>query len=279
MRATLCPSNEVIGAGHTRVVQERRHATSWAAEEEGVRYEQGRPGYPERIVPLLAEHLSLGPGRWVADVAAGTGKLTRLLGATGARVLAVEPMPGMRARLRELPGPLVVAGTAERLPLRDGVLQAVTVAQAFHWFPLPAAALELRRVVAPEGRLAIVTNVRDPDWTEMEQVGDILARYEALGPRPESVGTWREALAASGTWRRVQRLELPNEQTFATWEDFDARYASISFAILLPASDRDAMLAELRSTVPGTLPVVIPLRTLVEVWEPVPGGELSRPGR
>jgi len=33
------------------------------------------------------------------DIAAGTGKLTRLLVATGATVVAVEPVVGMRERL------------------------------------------------------------------------------------------------------------------------------------------------------------------------------------
>ena len=260
-------------------MRDRRHATSWAPEEEGARYERGRPGYPAAAGPVLAARLGLGPGCWVADVAAGTGKLTRVLATTGARVLAVEPMAGMRAQLRAATGGPIVAATAEHLPVATGSLQGVTVAQAFHWLRLPEAALELRRALAPEGRLAIVTNVRDPAWPSMEQMGEILARYEAYGPRPESVRGWRERLDAAGAFHRVGRVELAHEQRFDSWEDFDARFSSISFAILLDPPTRAAMLEELRAVVAGMDPVVIPLRTIIEVCAPLRQGAASATGR
>src|ERR671911_1043342 len=62
-------------------------------------YERGRPGYPPVAVDFLAARLRLGPGRTVVDLAAGTGKLTRPLLATGAELVAVEPVAEMRAAL------------------------------------------------------------------------------------------------------------------------------------------------------------------------------------
>src|SRR5207244_7905772 len=62
-------------------------------------YERARPEYPPEAVAWLADRLDLRPGRVVVDVAAGTGKLTRLLVPTGARVVAVEPLAEMRAVL------------------------------------------------------------------------------------------------------------------------------------------------------------------------------------
>ncbi|MEY2462454.1 MAG: hypothetical protein QOH64_592, partial [Acidimicrobiaceae bacterium] len=47
-------------------------------------YERARPSYPSAAVEVLARELGLGPGSKVCDLAAGTGKLTRLLAATGA---------------------------------------------------------------------------------------------------------------------------------------------------------------------------------------------------
>ncbi|MGH9296664.1 MAG: class I SAM-dependent methyltransferase, partial [Acidimicrobiales bacterium] len=62
-------------------------------------YERGRPGYPEDAVAWIASRGELGPGRTVVDLAAGTGKLTRELVSSGARVIAVEPLDEMRAQL------------------------------------------------------------------------------------------------------------------------------------------------------------------------------------
>src|SRR5690606_23377221 len=62
-------------------------------------YEQGRPTYPPDARGWLADRLPLRPGTVVCDLGAGTGKLTRLLGDTGARVIAAEPLAGMRTVL------------------------------------------------------------------------------------------------------------------------------------------------------------------------------------
>ena len=81
-------------------------------------YERARPDYPDQALAWLADRLGLRPGRTVLDLAAGTGKLTRLLVRTGARVVAVEPVAGMRARLTgSVPDEDVLDGTAEDLPL------------------------------------------------------------------------------------------------------------------------------------------------------------------
>ncbi|MFP5370679.1 MAG: class I SAM-dependent methyltransferase [Actinomycetes bacterium] len=98
-------------------------------------YERSRPSYPPGAVAWLVDHLRVRPDAVVADLAAGTGKLTRLLLPTGASVVAVEPVEAMRHVLhRILPSVAVVAGTAEAMPIRSASLDAVCAAQAFHWF-------------------------------------------------------------------------------------------------------------------------------------------------
>jgi ubiquinone/menaquinone biosynthesis C-methylase UbiE len=125
-------------------------------------YERARPSYPHEAIELLRRHLGVGPGRRVLDLAAGTGKLTRLLAGTGADVVAVEPVEGMRAQLAQaVPEVEVLDGTAEAIPLPDADVDAVTVAQAFHWFRFDEALAEIRRVLRPGGGLAILFNERD----------------------------------------------------------------------------------------------------------------------
>ena len=96
------------------------------------------------------------------DLAAGTGKLTRLLVPSGANVIAVEPVREMRAELeRRVPAVAALAGTAEQIPLADGYVDAVTVGQAFHWFDADEALREIHRVLQPGGGVALVWNARD----------------------------------------------------------------------------------------------------------------------
>jgi SAM-dependent methyltransferase len=59
------------------------------------------------------------------------------------------------------PGAAAILGSAEVIPLPDAYADAVTAAQSFHWFELEAAVPEIARVLRPNGRLALVWNVRD----------------------------------------------------------------------------------------------------------------------
>lgn len=130
-------------------------------------YDRGRPGYPEPAATFLFDQLGVGPQSIVADVAAGTGKWTRCLLESGAAVLALEPVSGMRDLLvATLPDSRAVAGTAEALPFADGSLDVVTAAQAFHWFKADRALPEFHRVLRPGGGVGLVWNRSDTsvDW-------------------------------------------------------------------------------------------------------------------
>src|SRR4029079_8784016 len=98
-------------------------------------YERGRPEYSTEAIDALIRELGMGPGKRVLDLAAGTGKLTRQLAPSGAELVAVEPIPEMRAKLEAvLPDVEAVEGTAEATPLPNHSVDAVVVGQAFHWF-------------------------------------------------------------------------------------------------------------------------------------------------
>lgn len=122
-------------------------------------YDRWRPGYPTAAVDWM---LPTGT-RHVADLGAGTGKLTGELLARGLVVDAVEPDPQMLAVLREQhPLARTHLARSDDLPLGTGSLDAVTAAQAWHWMPPYESTVEVRRVLRPDGVLALVWNVLDP---------------------------------------------------------------------------------------------------------------------
>jgi SAM-dependent methyltransferase len=135
-------------------------ATSFGAAAD--HYEAARPDYPFEAVAWMLEDLPHGSRR-IADVGAGTGKLTRVLvAAPDAEVVAIDPDAGMLAKLREsVPGVPTFTGTAEHLPLPDSTLDAVVLGQAWHWVDPAAASAEIGRVVRSGGALGLIWNIRD----------------------------------------------------------------------------------------------------------------------
>src|SRR5687767_436287 len=133
------------------------HATAQSGfDADAARYARGRPDYPAEVTDWLRDSVGLEPGRTVVDLGAGTGKFTRRLLATGARVIAVEPVAGMRAKLStDLPEVEVVEGSATSIPLADSSVDAIVCAQAFHWFATPEALAEMHRVLTPGGILGL----------------------------------------------------------------------------------------------------------------------------
>jgi ubiquinone/menaquinone biosynthesis C-methylase UbiE len=127
-------------------------------------YERGRPEYAPAVIGATAAELGLQPGDPVLDLAAGTGKLTTALVEYGFDVMAVEPQePLRRVLVKKIGAGRVLAGLAEQIPLADGSVAAVLIADAFHWFDRPRALAEIRRVLTPGGGLALFNTV--PDWS------------------------------------------------------------------------------------------------------------------
>ena len=211
-------------------------------------YERGRPGYPEAAIALLGQELDVGPGRVAVDLAAGTGKLTRALLALGAELVAIEPVTGMREQLqRVVPGVTVLDGTAERMPLDDGSVNAVFVAQAFHWFDVPAAAAEIHRVLAPDGGLGVVRNEWDETVDWIVQLRALTAQYSGRRERDRS-DEWREVLGATGLFSPISEEVFPNPVRVDR-DTLRARIASLSFVALLDDAPREHLLDDVSEMV------------------------------
>ncbi len=139
-----------------------------------------------------------------------------------------------RVFARELPRVLLLPGTAEAIPLPDGIADAVVVAQAFQWFRHREAMQEIARVLRPGGGLGLVWNVRDEsiDWSR--RVSKILDRYGRAHLSRERI--WKAAIRARGSpFSALRRRVFSHVQRLTPAEVVD-RFLSVSVVAVLPGA-------------------------------------------
>lgn len=128
-------------------------AKNWF-DQGGEAYARFRPRYPDALAEALA---TLAPNTRVAvDVGCGTGQLTTLLAAHFAHVLGVDASDDQIANAEPHARVAYACAPATALPVSDRSADLVTVAQAAHWFDLPAFYAEVRRIAAPQAAVALV---------------------------------------------------------------------------------------------------------------------------
>jgi SAM-dependent methyltransferase len=202
-------------------------------------YESGRPEYPREAVEwLLAPGRRDGRALRVADVGAGTGKLTRTIVEIGADVVAIDPDAQMLAALREnVHGVPTFVGSAERMPLPDGSVDAVLLGQAWHWVDPATAGAEAGRVLRPGGVLGLVWNIRDESFPLARALTAIMHASEAerlISEGGPAVGEpFGKLESRTWTWTR----------TMARGELIDM-VASRSYVITAEPADRERILGE-----------------------------------
>jgi len=237
-------------------------------------YERARPTYAREAIEWLADRTELRAGRVVVDLAAGTGKLTRALVETGARVVAVEPIAEMREKLVEaLPAVEALDGAAEAIPLAGATADLVTVGQAFHWFRAEEALAEIARVLKTNGALALLWNNRDLDDPLHRALEDLFRSYRARTPLAREL-TWRDSLEGSPLFGPVEHHVTDNPHTL-TRNGFRDRLASTSFVAAMDEGEREALLARADALVPDSEPFPFPYVTEVFLTKRVPSNEGS----
>ena len=217
-------------------------------------YELGRPGWPEPLLDEVAGELELGSESPVLDLAAGTGKLTRLLVPRFGRVVAVEPDEAMLDVLAEVvPEAEPRRGSGERIPLGDAEVDCVFVAEAFHWFASDEVVAEIARVLRPGGGLVLLWNTQikhDPALPEeaTRVVEEAIERGGAPGLSRVLSGAWREPLAAA-SFEELRARQADREETISRDERI-AYLLSISSIASQPAVARVEFAEKLRELAP-----------------------------
>lgn len=225
-------------------MNELQHPDSRSFELVADLYERSRPVYPQEAVAWVAWKLGLDSDSTIVDLGAGTGKLTRALLVTGARVIAVEPGDAMRAELvRALPEVEALRGAAEDIPLADDSVDCVAVGQAFHWFRHDEALPELHRVLRPGGGLSLLWNSRDHDRPIQQEISDLISPFVPPGrPGPEH---WADALRENPLFATPEEAHFPWVQQLDA-DGLAARIGSVSFVAAASPEARAELDARLR---------------------------------
>ena len=189
------------------------------------------------------------------DVGAGTGIATRALAGRGAKVVAVDPGPGVLSVLRARSTSRVpVVGDGNALPLRDAAFDLVTYAQSWHWTDPERSVPEAARVLHDRGVLAVFWNLLMADgFSWWDRFAGSCERLSISYDRRTRDTDWGTALEASGLFRWVRRVEIPWTRELSV-DAFVADYSSHSYVADLSPDDQALVLGQLRDDLSELFP-------------------------
>lgn len=144
-------------------------------------YAIGRPSYPVEILKVIRE-LGVNNQSTIADIGAGTGILTHMLGSLECNVLAIEPNEQMLEECRkycnELNNIQFIEAPAEKTSLQENSVVIITIAQAFHWFDKELCKKEFQRILKENGYVVILWNEMQNDSQFAKEYTTVLNKYK-----------------------------------------------------------------------------------------------------
>jgi ubiquinone/menaquinone biosynthesis C-methylase UbiE len=178
-----------------------------------------RPAYDVKLIEKIMEHAGYSIlNISIADVGAGTGKLTKILAEMGCESIhAVEPNDEMRKEgikhTKNFSCIEWIKGSGEVTNLPDKCVDLVTMASSFHWTDPNKSLPEFSRVLKKDGYLSIMWNTRDIASSKLHMdIENII--YEIVpGIKRVSSGNsshtknWNDILISTGHFENVKFIE------------------------------------------------------------------------
>ena len=213
-----------------------------------------RPAYDTNLIEKIMDHIEKRISDIsIADVGAGTGKLTKVLAEMGGQnVLAVEPNDEMRkeGEIYTVDFPQIhwSKGTGEETGLSDECADWVTMASSFHWTDPNKSLPEFSRILRKNGYLSVVYNTRDFKSSKLhEEIEEII--YE-VAPNIKRVSSgnalytkkWEDILVSTDNFEDVKFIEtlyverMSKDRYMGAWKsvnDIRAQAGEEKFEIIL----------------------------------------------
>ena len=202
-------------------------------------YAASRPAYAEAFINDLREKYGFTEGTVIADIGCGTGKFAEQLLSLGCTVIGVEPNDDMR---RAASGLLerydrfsLLSGSDTETGIADGTADAVTAAQAFHWFDPDGFRKECERILKPGGKAFLIWNSRDMDAAVNREWRDLFKRF--CPDFNGFSGGFDRDKGISGFFGGVYSRDVYQNELVFTRETFAGRCRSASYS-LTPDDER-----------------------------------------
>ncbi len=223
-------------------------------------YNDARPRYPQEAVVYFLERFGLDDTSHVLDLGAGTGIFSRQLLSHVGRLTAVDPSASMRATFAtSTPGVEILDGSDVAIPLADHELEAVFVAQAFHWFDAPRALQEIHRGLRPGGNLGLIWNDRDTATPWIRDLNHAM-RWDVHQPYDANVDV--VAIVAAGPFGDVVRRDF-HHRYILTHAQVLHRVLSTSYITLATDEERGQIISEVMAVLePLANPIEVPYVTI-----------------
>ncbi len=210
---------------------DRAAAPRWDYTALAAHYDQ-RPDYDGDLVARILAGCSLQAGSIALDVGAGTGKLTGLLCASGAQVIACEPNAAMRGfgvRKPECRAASWIGGDGDALPVHADSVDLVSYGSSFNVLDPQRALREAARALPSGGHWLALWNHRDLDDPLQRDVEAVIRRHLPAfeyGTRRQDPSAALEASAAFDQAQHAQaRFEVRIDA--AAWLDAWRSHATL----------------------------------------------------
>ncbi|HTW11089.1 MAG TPA: class I SAM-dependent methyltransferase [Acidimicrobiales bacterium] len=225
-------------------------------------YQQPRVDLPSAVMELAVRT----GDEVVADVGCGNGAYVAELSRRGHRglVAGVDLSVGMlEAARRATPRALFAVGDASALPIRTGAVDlALAMHMLYHVRDPAKAVAELRRVLAPEGRLVVVLNAQD-HLGELRHAVQQARDDNGLGGSPfgERLRLAEGHAMLGAAFTSVVRHDFVSELVLSRPGPLEAYVRSMIDTALLPESQREGYVARVLGHLPWDRTGTVKIRT------------------